>query len=110
MKAIRVHQYGGSDVLHYEEVPTPEPVAGEVRVKLGAIGINFIDVYNRIGRYPKPLPLALGEEGAGVVDAISASVTGLKQGDKVVYAMHTGSYAEYVNVPAAKLIPVPDGM
>src|SRR5260221_4069368 len=110
MKAIRIHQFGGSGVLQYEDSQMPVPGEGEVRVKLQAIGVNFIDVYHRIGRYPRQLPITPGEEGAGLVDAVGPGVTDLHPGDKVVYALQTGSYAEYVNVPARKLVSIPDGL
>ncbi|HND50722.1 MAG TPA: alcohol dehydrogenase catalytic domain-containing protein, partial [Anaerolineales bacterium] len=107
MKAIRVHGYGGVEVLNYEEVPKPEPGEGQVRVKLEAVGVNFIDIYHRIGRYQGSLPLTLGQEGGGVVDAVGANVTEVKPGDRVVYAGVQGSYAEYAIVPASSLVPVP---
>ena len=107
MKAIRVHQQGGLDALKYEEIPLPEPKAGEARVKLAAIGVNFIDVYHRDGRYKPPLPITLGQEGAGVVDAVGAGVTEVKVGDRVAYTSVQGSYAEYAIVPAGRLVSVP---
>ncbi len=110
MYAVRVHQYGGPDVLHYEEVPTPDPGAGEVRVKLDASGINFIDIYRRTGQYAGKLPFTLGEEGAGTVDAVGGGVTDVKIGERVAYASHQGAYAEYAVIPAWKLVPVPDGV
>ena len=69
MKAIRVHGYGGVEVLNYEEVQKPEPGEGQVRVRLEAVGVNFIDIYHRVGRYQGSLPLTLGQEGGGIVDA-----------------------------------------
>ena len=107
MKAVRVHKCGGPEVLTYEEIPVPEPKTGEARVKIEAIGLNFIDVYQRIGLYPLPTPFTLGMEGAGVVDAVGEGVTEVKKGDRVAYAMIPGSYAEYAVVPAAKLAPLP---
>ncbi|HXD09009.1 MAG TPA: alcohol dehydrogenase catalytic domain-containing protein, partial [Anaerolineales bacterium] len=86
MKTVRVHQYGGLEALQYEEVPMPEPGEGEARVKIEAIGVNFIDIYHRIGRYQNPLPLTLGQEAAGIVDAVGPKVTDVKPGDRVVYA------------------------
>ncbi|GAB4401989.1 MAG: quinone oxidoreductase [Anaerolineales bacterium] len=108
MKAIRVHEYGGVEVLKYEQVQKQEPGEGQVRVKLEAVGVNFIDIYHRIGRYQGSLPLTLGQEGGGVVDAIGANVTEVKPGDRVVYANVQGSYAEYVIVPSWMLVPVPN--
>ena len=110
MKAVRVHQYGGLEALKYEDVPLPEPAKGEVRVKLEAIGVNFIDVYHRIGRYQGSLPLTLGQEAAGVVDAVGANVTEVKVGDRVVYASVQGAYAEYAVVPAWRLVQIPDAV
>lgn len=110
MKAVRVHQYGGLEVLQYEDLPTPEPGEGEARVKIEATGVNFIDIYHRIGRYQGSLPLTLGQEAAGTVDAVGPNVTDLKPGDCVVYASVQGAYAEYAIVPAWRLIPVPEGV
>ncbi len=107
MKAIRVHKYGGPDVLRYEEIPPPEPGAGEARVKIEAIGLNYVDIYQRTGLYPLTVPFTLGTEGAGVVDAVGSNVTEVKKGDRVAYAMEPGSYAEYAVVPAWKLVPLP---
>lgn len=107
MKAIRVHQYGGPEVLRYEEIPVPDPAAEEARIKLKAIGVNYIDIYQRTGLYPQPLPFTVGREGAGIVDAIGANVTEVKKGDRVAYAMEPGAYAEYAVVPAWKLVPIP---
>ncbi|HSC43812.1 MAG TPA: quinone oxidoreductase [Candidatus Binatia bacterium] len=108
MKAIRIHNHGGPEVLAYEDVAVPEPRAGEARVKIEASGVNFIDIYHRTGLYPTNRPCILGSEGAGVVDAVGEGVTEVKQGDRVAYAMIPGSYAEYAVVPAGKLVPVPD--
>jgi NADPH2:quinone reductase len=110
MKAVRVHTPGGVDVLRYEDVPTPTPKEGEALVKLEAIGINFIDIYMRSGLYKAPLPLTLGQEGAGVVQAVGPQVTEVKVGDRVAYSGTTGSYAEYAVVPAARLVKLPDGV
>jgi NADPH2:quinone reductase len=107
MKAVRVHKFGGPEVLTSDEVPAPEPKAGEARVKIEAIGLNFIDIYQRTGLYPLPTPFTLGMEGAGVVDAVGEGVREVKQGDRVAYAMILGSYAEYAIVPAGKLAPLP---
>jgi NADPH2:quinone reductase len=110
MKSVRVHQYGGLEALKYEEVPVPEPKEGEARVKIEAIGVNFIDIYHRIGRYQGSLPLTLGQEAAGTVDAVGPSVTDVKPGDRVVYASVQGAYTEYAVVPAWRLVPVPGGV
>jgi NADPH2:quinone reductase len=110
MKSVRVHQYGGLEVLKYEDVPVPEPKEGEARVKIEAIGVNFIDIYHRIGRYQGSLPLTLGQEAAGTVDAVGPNVKDVKPGDRVVYASVQGAYAEYAIVPAWRLVPVPAGV
>src|SRR5215470_3429842 len=110
MKALRVHQYGGIDAIKYEDIPTPEPGAGEARVKIEAAGVNYIDVYQRTGLYQLKLPFTLGMEGAGVVDAVGSGVTEVKQGDRVAYSMVPGAYAEYAIVPAARLVPVPQNI
>jgi NADPH2:quinone reductase len=107
MKAIRVHKYGGPEVLAVDDMPVPEPKVGEARVKLEAIGVNFIDVYQRTGLYPLQTPFTLGSEGASVVDAVGEGVTEIKKGDRVAYAMVPGAYAEYAIVPASRLVPVP---
>jgi len=110
MKAVRVHEYGGLEVLKYEEVSVPEPGEGEARVKVEAIGVNFIDVYHRLGRYQGKLPLTLGQEAAGTVDAVGPNVTDVKPGDRVAYASVQGAYAEYAIVPAWRLISIPAGV
>ena len=110
MKAMRVHQYGGPEVLSFDDIPIPEPKAGEARVKIEAIGLNFVDIYQRTGLYPLPAPFILGMEGAGVVDAVGDEVTEAQKGDHVAYSMVLGSYAEYAIVPAWKLVPLPAGV
>jgi NADPH:quinone reductase len=104
---VRVHQYGGPEVLTQEDIGVPDPQPGEARVKIEAIGVNFIDIYQRTGLYPLQTPFTLGMEGAGVVDALGEGVTEVKPGDRVAYAMILGSYAEYAIVPAWKLAPLP---
>ena len=110
MQAIRVHQTGGPEVLVPEDVPVPEPEAGQVRVRVQAAGLNFIDTYQRSGAYNLPLPQTLGLEGAGVVEALGPGVDGVVEGDWVAWAMQLGSYAEQVVVPAANVVAVPDGV
>ncbi len=110
MKAIRIHNTGGPEVLTYEDVELPQPGPGEARVKLTASGVNFIDTYQRKGLYKLQLPIILGQEGGGEVDAVGEGVTEVKPGEKVVYTSVMGSYAEYVIAPAGRLIPVPDGV
>jgi len=108
MKAVILHKYGNTDALKYEDMPIPEPKENDARVKLEAIGVNFIDVYHRKGLYPNKLPFIPGMEGAGIIDEISDNRFGFKKGDRVAYAMNIGSYAEYAAAPAWKLVKVPD--
>src|SRR3712207_4834913 len=106
MKAIRVSEHGGPEVLSYEDVPDPEPGPGEARVRLAASGVNFIDCYQRTGLYPKETPFTLGQEGAGEVDAVGEGVEDVSIGDHVAFASVMGAYAEYAVVPAESLVPV----
>ena len=110
MRAVRVHSYGGPEALVSDEIGVPEPGPGEARVKIAAVGVNFIDIYKRSGAYKGQLPFTLGEEAAGVVDVVGPGVADLRAGDRVAYAMQPGSYAEYAVVPAWKLVPVPEGV
>jgi NADPH2:quinone reductase len=107
MKAIRVHGFGGPEALRYDDVPTPQPGAGEALVKIAAAGVNFLDIYHRTGLYPLELPIGLGLEAAGVVEAVGSGVTEFKPGDHVAFSNQQGAYAEYTVVPTAKLVPVP---
>jgi len=107
MRAINIHRFGGPEVLQYDELPLPEPAPGEARVQIGAIGINFIDIYHRTGLYPGQVPFTPGMEAAGVVHAVGPDVTDLKPGDRVAYAMQRGAYAEYAVMPTWKLLPIP---
>ena len=110
MKTIRVDRYGDADVMRVWEVDMREPQSGEVRVRLEAIGVNFIDIYHRTGLYAMELPFTPGVEGAGEVDAVGPDVTELSPGDRVAWTMYPGSYAEYAIVPAKKLISLPSGI
>lgn len=110
MRAVRIHEPGGADVLRLEEVAVPEPGPGEALVRVEAAGVNFIDVYKRAGLYRLPRPATLGEEGAGTVAALGAGVRDMKEGDRVAWASVLGAYAEYAVVPAARLVPVPAGV
>jgi NADPH2:quinone reductase len=110
MKAIRINTAGGAEVLSFEDVAAPVPQAGSVRVRVAAAGLNFIDVYQRTGLYPVPLPFTPGLEGAGTVDALGPGVTGLAAGDAVAWSSTLGSYAEQVVVPADRLVKVPTGV
>jgi NADPH2:quinone reductase len=107
MKAVYVEKFGGVENLINGELPKPEPGPGQALVKIAATGVNFIDVYFRIGLYPATPPVVLGNEGAGTVEAIGADVTNLRPGDRVAYAMARGSYAEYAVVPAWQLVKIP---
>jgi len=110
MKAIRVHELGGPDVLQYEEIPLPSPGPGQAVVKVEAIGLNFIDCYFRAGVYKTTLPFTPGMEAAGTVTATAPGVTEVRTGDRVAYAPHIGAYAEYAAVPAERLVKLPSGM
>ncbi len=110
-RMIRVHAPGGPEVMELEEVALAAPSAGEVQVRNAAIGFNFIDIYQRRGLYPLPLPTGLGHEGAGEVVAVGAGVTAFKPGDKVAYMnAGIGAYADLRNVPADKLVAIPEGI
>ncbi|HEX2254428.1 MAG TPA: quinone oxidoreductase [Thermoanaerobaculia bacterium] len=107
MKAVRIHQHGGPEVLRLEEVADPEPGRGEIRVRVAAAGVNFIDVYRRTGYYPVgDLPAILGGEGAGVVDRVGPAVAGVAEGDRVCFWDASGAYAQRVVLPAARAIPL----
>ncbi len=109
--AIRIHQTGGPEVLAWETVDVPPPAAGEATVRHHAVGLNFIDTYHRTGLYPLPLPSGIGLEGAGVVEAVGTGVTEVKVGDRVAYAGGpVGAYAEVRNIPAHRLLKLPDAI
>lgn len=109
--AIRIHQTGGPEVLAWEEVDVGAPAPGEARIRHAAVGLNFIDTYHRTGLYPVPLPSGIGLEGAGVVEAVGDGVAGLQPGDRVAYAGGPlGAYAEVRNIPAHRLLKLPDGI
>jgi NADPH2:quinone reductase len=108
VKAIRVHETGGPEVLKFEEIDLPMPGPGEVRVSHKAIGINFIDIYFRTGLYPQPSkPFTLGGEAAGTVSELGKGVKGFKAGDRVAYVAPMRAYAEAANVPASALVKLP---
>src|SRR5690242_9337462 len=106
-RAIRIHEHGGPEALRWENVPVPDPGPGEARVRQRAIGVNFIDVYQRTGLYPLSLPAVLGNEAAGVVEAVGPGVSDVTVGDRVAYAGLVGAYAEERIVPAERLVKVP---
>jgi NADPH2:quinone reductase len=107
---IRIHQNGGPEQMRWEEVNVGEPGPGEVRVRNTAVGLNFIDTYHRSGLYPMPLPMVLGSEGAGVVEAVGPKVKEFKVGDRVAYAQPIGAYAEVLIRPVARLVKIPAGI
>jgi NADPH:quinone reductase len=107
MRATVLNEYGEPEKLVSSEMPLPQPGAGEVRVKVAATGVNFIDTYQRRGLYPKPLPLILGEEFAGTVDALGEGVESLRLGQRVATANGRGGYAEYALAGAAKMVSLP---
>jgi NADPH2:quinone reductase len=110
-KAIRMTRTGGPEVLEYVDVEVGEPGPGEARVRQHAIGLNFIDVYFRTGLYPMPLPSGLGQEGAGVVEAVGEGVTHVQPGDRVAYAGRpNGAYSDVRTMPADILVRLPDGI
>ena len=107
-KAIRIHEAGGPEAMRFEECDPGAPAEGEVQLRHTAIGLNYIDVYDRSGLYPMPLPGGLGREAAGVVVAVGRKARGFRKGDRVAY-VHTqpGSYSEVRNVPASRLVKLP---
>lgn len=110
-KAIRIHQFGGPEVMQWEDVEVGEPGAGQIRMRTTAAGLNFIDTYHRTGMYKIPLPSVIGREGAGVVEAIGPGVTEFQIGDRVAYASSPiGSYAEVRLMPAERLVKIPEGI
>ena len=110
MKAVRVTEYGGPEVLSYEDVDMPSPGGSDALVKVEASGINYIDTYQRSGLYQIPLPTTLGLEAAGTVEEVGSAVTNFKAGDRVAYTSVPGAYAEYATVPEDKLVAIPDGV
>jgi NADPH2:quinone reductase len=108
MKSIQVNVPGGPENLQLVDVPTPRPGHGQALVRIAASGVNFIDIYFRTGLYKADLPIAIGSEAAGTVEAVGEGVTEVAPGDRVAYAMARGSYAEYAVVPAAQLVKIPE--
>ena len=110
IKAIRVEKTGAPGVMKIKDVDLAKPGAGKARIRHTAIGLNFIDIYQRTGLYPMPLPFTPGQEGAGIVEAVGRGVTRIKPGDHVAYAGLTGSYSEAWNFSADRLVKVPNGI
>jgi NADPH2:quinone reductase len=109
-KAVRYHKQGGPEVMQYEDVEVGNPGPGQARIRHTAIGVNFVDTYQRSGLYPMQLPQVAGNEGAGVVEAVGQGVTDLKPGDRIAYTGLPGSYAEVRVVPAERLVKLPEGI
>jgi NADPH:quinone reductase len=108
LKAIQVKEYGGPEVLNLVDLDAPEPSLGQVRVEIRAAGVNYIDTYHRTGFYPLDLPFIPGQEAAGFVHAVGDGVEEVKEGDRVAYAPHTGSYAQYRVIAADRVVKLPD--
>ena len=109
-KAVRYHKQGGPEVLQVDDVQVGDPAQGQVRIRHTAIGVNFVDTYQRSGLYPMQLPAVAGNEAAGVVEAVGAGVTDLKAGDRVAYTGLPGSYCELRIVPADRMVKLPQGI
>ncbi len=110
MHAIRIHECGGPDKLRWEELPLPEPGPGEVRIRVEAAGVNFLDIYQRTGLYPAALPLTLGAEAAGIVSAVGPGATGFTLGERVATVRAGGGYADETLAPAAQVVAIPAGI
>ncbi len=110
MRKIQAREAGGSDVLEIVEVPTPTPAAGQILVRHEAIGLNFIDIYQRSGLYPMTYPAPMGNEAAGVVEAVGEGVTRFKTGDRVAYVGGQGAYADFNLINAERGVHIPDGV
>ncbi len=108
--AMRIHEHGGADKMRWETVEVGDPGPGQVRVRNTAVGLNFVDIYQRNGLYPMQLPFTLGSEGAGVIEAVGPKVKDLKVGDRVAYSGPIGAYAEVLLRPADRLVKIPAGV
>jgi len=108
--AVRMKEHGGPEVMSWEEVQVGDPGPGEVRVRNTAVGLNYIDTYQRSGLYPMQLPMVLGSEGAGVIEKVGPKVKGFKAGDRVAYAQPIGAYSEVLLRPVSRLVKVPAGI
>ena len=109
-KAIRFHRQGGPEVLQLDDIDVGDPGPGQVRIRHTAIGVNFVDIYQRAGLYPMQTPAVAGNEGAGIVEAVGAGVKELKKGDRVAYTGLPGSYCEQRVVPAERMVKIPKGI
>lgn len=110
MKAIQISETGGPEVLRYADVETPTAGRGQALIEVKAVGVNFIDIYFREGRYPSPLPFIPGQEGAGVVVAVGEGVATVRVGERVAWTGVQGAYAQYAVVPEARLVRMPDSL
>ncbi len=110
MKAVRVHEVGGPEAMVVDDVPRPDPGAGEVLVRIAGAGVNFVEIYQRTGLYPAPLPMTLGAEGAGEIVAVGDGVDSSLIGTRVASVNLSGSYAEFATVAAERVVIVPDGL
>src|SRR5580765_6867083 len=110
MKAIVVHEHGGPETLAYEDVPAPTAGPGQILVRVEATGVNFIDVYYRLGLYKAATPMTPGQEIAGTIEAVGAGVEDLRAGDRVAYQGGNGGYAELIAIPAERAVPLPQGL
>ncbi len=108
MKLIRVHAYGGPEVLQVEKAEVPHAGPGQALLQIEAVGVNFVEIYHRTGLYKMPVPFTLGTEAAGTVEAVGPGVTTVRPGDRVVSVNVLGAYAEYALAPADRLVPLPD--
>src|SRR2546423_13606789 len=109
-KAMRFHRQGGPEVLQVDDVPVSDPAPGQIRIRHTAIGVNFVDTYQRSGLYPMQTPAIAGNEGAGVVETVGKGVKELKVGDRVAYTGLPGSYCESRLVPADRMVKIPKGI
>src|SRR5262245_3155306 len=110
MRAIRVSATGGPEALQIEEVPAPEPGPGQIRIKVEAAGVNFVEIYQRKGQYKLPLPFTPGGEAAGMVDAVGPDVIDIHVGERAASVDARGSYAQYALIQANHAVPLPDGV
>ncbi len=110
MRAVRVHELGDPDVLSVDDLDVPEPGSGQIRVRIEAAGLNFIDTYHRTGKYPLAPPAGIGVEAGGIVDAVGDDVDGVSAGDRVAYTGQRGAYAEQQVVPADAVVRIPDDL